>query len=60
MEISIRLRKEEVALNQLRNKESAYDQLEEQFEHEQQEHRLEKQTLNRTIEQVFKENAKLS
>ena len=42
MEISIRLRKEEMSLAIIKNKESSLEQLQEQFEHAQEEHKLER------------------
>ena len=42
MEISIRLRKEEMSLAIIKNKESSLEQLQEQLEHAQEEHKLER------------------
>ena len=42
MEISIRLRKEEMSLAIIKNKESSLEQLQDQLEHTQEEHKLER------------------
>ena len=60
MEISIRLKREEMALAHIRDKEVALEQLQEEFEHEQEKHKVERETLGRTVGQLSKENGQLS
>jgi hypothetical protein len=59
MELGLRLKREEIALAQLRHKEDELEALKEQREKEGEEQRVQIEAMGRTIEELKKENFKM-